>query len=196
MAVYELPGSVEVCGVTYTIRTDFRCVLDIFAALSDPELEEWEKVQAVLEIFYFSPGSDEIPPKDWQEAIDRCFWFISGGEDCKTGNKGPKVMDWEQDFRLITAPVSRVYGQDIRAVPYNPKTNEGGLHWWTFLSYYMEIGDCLFAQVVRIRDMKARGKRLDKQDREFYRRNQDLVDIKTRYTENEDDFFRQWSGAS
>lgn len=66
------------------------------------------------------------------------------------------------------------------------------LHWWTFLSAYMGIGDCLFAQVVRIRDIKARGKKMDKQDREFYRRNRDLIDIKVKTTDAEEKLFAEW----
>ena len=177
----------------YAVRTDYRCALDIFALLSDPELNQREKAVGAMEIFYFSPGYGDIPPRDWQEALEKCFWFLSGGER-RGEQKGPPLMDWEQDFPLICAPVNRVCGQDIRGIPYDPETNTGGLHWWTFLSYYMEIGDCLFAQVVRIRDMKAHGKRLDKQDREFYRRNRELIDIKTRYTENDDAFFQEWGG--
>jgi len=60
------------------------------------------------------------------------------------------------------------------------------------LSYYMEIGDCLFAQVVAIRDKKARGKPLDKQEREFYRRNRKMVDLKTTYTEAEQNLLAAW----
>lgn len=191
MSIYELPKSVEVGGREYAIRTDYRCVLDIFEIVTDPEYKDSEKAQTIMDIFYFEPGYEDIPPRDWQEAVNKCFWFINGGDMPKADN-GRKVMDWQQDFQLIAAPVSRVYGQDIRGIPYDPKTNEGGLHWWTFLDFYMEIGDCFFAQVVRIRDMKARGKRLDKQDSEFYQRNRNIIDLKTRYTEAEEDFFREW----
>lgn len=76
---------------------------------------------------------------------------------------------------------------------YDLKTNTGGLHWWTFLSAYYEIGDCLFAQIVRIREKKAKGKALDKSDREFYRKNRALIDIKTHYTEAEDDLVKMWT---
>lgn len=191
MTGYDLPRSVEVGGREYEIRTDYRAVLDICAAYTDPELKNEEKAIAVLDIFYFSPGWEDIPPEHWREALEKCSWFIDGGRPAgRTG--GPALVNWEQDFHLIAAPVSRVYGGEIRAVPYDSQTNQGGLHWWTFLSLYLEIGDCLFAQVVRIRDMKARGKRLDKQDQEFYRRNRELVDIKRVYTESEQALLKEW----
>ena len=101
-------------------------------------------------------------------------------------------MDWEQDFPLIAAPVSRVYGGDIRAVPYDPQANQGGLHWWTFLAAYQEIGECTFAQIVRIRDRLARGRPLEKADQEWYRNNRQLVDFKRTYTGAEDEMVKSW----
>ena len=61
-----------------------------------------------------------------------------------------------------------------------------------FLSYYQEIGDCLFAHVVSIRDKKALGKPLDKQEREFYRRNREIIDLKTNYTDAEKNILAAW----
>lgn len=61
------------------------------------------------------------------------------------------------------------------------------LHFWTFQSAFMEIGDCTFAQVVSIRDKIAKGKKLDKSDREFHNRNKHLVDFKNKYSSTEKD---------
>ena len=46
--------------------------------------------------------------------------------------------------------------------------------------------------MVSIRDKKARGKSLDKQERDFYRRNRDIVDLKTTYSETEADLLAAW----
>ena len=83
----------------------------------------------------------------------------------------------------------------IRDRDYDIETNTGGIHWWTILAAYAEIGDCLFAQIVRIRDKKAKGKPLDKSDREFYRKNRDIIDIKQTYSEAENDLVNLWTGA-
>ena len=93
-------------------------------------------------------------------------------------------MSWAQDFDLYIAPINRIAGCEVRALEY--------LHWYSFLAYYQEIGDCLYAQVVSIRDKKAMGKSLDKQGREFYRRNRDIVDLKTTYSEAENDLLAAW----
>ena len=40
---WRLPHSIELNGEPYDIRTDFRAILDILQAMSDPELTEQEK---------------------------------------------------------------------------------------------------------------------------------------------------------
>ena len=90
-------------------------------------------------------------------------------------------------FEHIVAPVNRVIGREIRAEKY--------LHWWTFLSAYMEIGECTFAQIVHIRSMKASGKQLSKQDKEWYAHNRSLVDLPTKYTSEEEELLKKWGGV-
>lgn len=183
--IYTLPESVKLSGTDYRIRWDYRPILDICSALSDPGLSEQERAFAALSIFY--PDIESIPQDCYQEAIERVLWFINCGEDQMDKTKGPRVIDWEQDFNLIVNPINRVLGREIRTdIP---------LHWFTFMSAYMEIGDCTFAQVVSIRDKQARGKPLDKQDREWYRRNRHLVDFHTRYTSAEENLLQEWSGS-
>lgn len=180
--IYDLPTSLEVCGVSYEIGSDYRAVLDVCTALSDSELSDQDKGLVTLYIFY--PAFAEMPPEHYEEAIKQCFWFISCGDD-NQNRKAPKLMDWEQDFKYIVAPVNRVCGQEIRAVSY--------MHWWTFISSYYEIGgDCTFAQIVRIRDLLAKGKALDKADREWYRQNRELVDLKSTYSEQEKAVLSAW----
>lgn len=65
-------------------------------------------------------------------------------------------------------------------------------YWWTFLGAYNNLGDCTFAQVVRIRDKKARGKALEKDEREWYRRNSDLVNIKNKLSQEEETTISTW----
>ena len=180
--IWSLPTSVDVNGTEYGIQSDYRAVLDILTALTDNELDDHLKAEAPLGNFY--PGFDEMPPGDYQEALNQCFRFIDRGQDRKEKKHEPALMSWEQDFDIIIAPINRIAGCEVRALEY--------LHWYSFLSFYQEIGDCLFAQVVRIRDKKAHGKSLDKQDREFYRKNRDIIDLKTTYTESEKDVLAAW----
>lgn len=180
---YDLPTSLSVGGELYEIRPDFRPMLDICFALNDPSLGDDDVGEAILTVFY--PDFENIPPEHFGEAIKKCFWFLNCG-DSGTPQKSPRLVDWEQDFPLIAAPVNRIMGREIRAMEY--------LHWWTFVSAYREIGDCLFAQVVGIRSKKAKGKKLDKSDQEFYRQNRDIIDFKTTYTNAEETLLEKWGG--
>ena len=188
---YGLPKSVEIDGQEFAIRYDYRVILDIFEAMNDPELSDQERAFAMLQVFYV----DFELLTNYEAAIKECIRFINGGQEEKAGKKSPNLVSWEQDFSLIVAPVNRVLGYETRAVEYDEDNNTGGLHWWTFLSAYYEIGDCLFAQVVRIREKKAKGKKLDKSEQEFYRKNRDLVDLKTNYTEVENDLVKMWTSG-
>ena len=59
----------------------------------------------------------------------------------------------------------------------------------------MGIGESLFSNIIRIRYKKSKGKKLDKQEQEFYKENKHLIDFeqKTKRSEEEqkalDDYF-------
>ena len=176
---YTLPKSVFLGEKEYVIRYDFRAALDICVAMEAPDLDAREKALVSCIIFY--PDFHQIPAAHLNQAIEKCYWFIGGGEECSR-KKNPKLVSWEKDVKHIIAPINRVLGLEIRDVP------ENGLHWWTFLAAYMEIGDCVFAQIVRIRSLMAQGKKLEKQDREWYRANAHLVNIPAKLSQAERDF--------
>lgn len=183
---YDLPKTLTVCGTEYEICSDYREVLDVIEILNDPELDQQEKAMGALLFFY--PQFEDMPYAHFREALRKCFWFINGGKDEEQAKKKPvRLVDWEQDFSCIVSPVNRVLGFEVRAQEY--------VHWWTFLGAYMEIGDCLFAQIVRIRDAKARGKKLEKHDREWYERNRRLVDFRQNYTQQENELLKLWGGG-
>ena len=125
---YSLPTEVEIGESSYPIRSDYRAILDIFGTFGDPDLVDNEKALAALDIFY--PDFLTIPGEQLREAAEKMLWFINCGDE-GDNRRRPKLMDWEQDFQYIAAPINRVVGQEIRAMPY--------LHWWTFLGYYSEI---------------------------------------------------------
>ena len=180
--MYDLPNSLDVCGVIYEIRSDFRAVLDICAALSDADLDSYNKAYVCLDILY--PSFENMPPEHYEEALKKCFWFVNCGAEEDNTRKPPKLVDWEQDFQYIVAPINRVVGTEIRALE--------NFHWWSFIAAYYELGDCTFAQIVRIRDKKAKGKKLDKTDQEWYKNNRKLVDLKHSYSESEKAILKEW----
>lgn len=181
---FGLPTAVEIGGTEYQIRTDFRDILGIITALNDAELSNRERAYVALLIFY--PDLESIPVSCYEEALKKCYWFINGGQEDDAGGRKPVLMSWEQDYPYIIAPVNRVLGHDARSDRY--------LHWWTFLAAYMEIGDCTFAQIVHVRSAQKKGKPLDKWDREWYRENRKLVDMKTNLSGDELEELKKWGG--
>ncbi len=184
---YGLPKSVTVNGNVYDIRSDFRDILELMRAINDPDITDQERAWVIVQIFY--PDAEKIPTDDIEEAIHQCFIFLNGGREESPNSKDcPILVDWEKDFPLMIAPINRVLGHESRAEKY--------LHWWTFLSAYMEIGgDCTFAQVVHIREAQRRGRKLDDSDAEWYRQNKDLVDIAPRYTDADLEELQKWGGG-
>lgn len=185
---YSLPKTVEIDGEEYEIRYDFRVILEIMTMLKDDELSGEDKTEALLDMFYLAP--ERI--RNIQRAVEACFEFIDNSK--RQNKKNPRLMDWEQDFEYIIAPVNRVLGYESRSVEYDPETNTGGVHWWTFLAAFMEIGgDCLYSQIVSIRDKQARKKKLEKYEKDWLKRNYDLVRLKTNYTEADEQLLKEWT---
>ena len=179
---YGLPTSVEIDGEDVPIRSDFRAILDIIGAMNDPDLDDYDKTEVVMAIFY----PDHSGIKDWDKAMARCFEFIDCGKPSTNKKNSPRLIDWEQDFDHIIAPINRVLGYESRAVDY--------LHWWTFMAAYTEIGgDCVISQVISLRDKLKRGKKLEKYEREWYRRNREIVDMQTHYSEEQEDILKDWA---
>ena len=166
MNAYDLPSSLTVGGRVYAIRTGWRAVMDIFAALNDPDLEDLGKQIAMLTILY--PEHDSIPAEDIPEAIARACEFIDCGQK-KDSEHRPRLIDWEQDAALIMPAVNAVAGRDVRCDP--------NLHWWTFFGMFMNVEGGLFGNVLHIRQKKAKGKKLEKHEEEFYRENRKIIDL-------------------
>lgn len=176
MTAYELPTSLNISGVDFSIRTDFRAIIDILIAQNDPNLDNYGKKIVMLKILY--EDWESIPPENVEEACKKACEFIDCGQtDDDSGKPKPRLMDWGQDGEMIVPAVNKVIHSEVRAIPY--------MHWWTFFSYFMEAGECLLNTVIGIRSKKAFGERLDKWEKKFYHDNKNLIDIKTRLSEEE-----------
>lgn len=174
MDAWKLPTSLEISGVVWDIRTDFRAILDILKYFNDPNYTDDEKWEICLDILFVD--FEKMDPDDYQEAMEKATDFIDMGIKEDSSFK-PRIMDWEQDAPIIIPSINKVLCKEVRAVDY--------LHWWTFLSAYMEIGEGLFSEVLSIRSKKAKGKKLENYEKEFYKENKNLVDLGIKYTDEE-----------
>lgn len=172
------PTSIVIDNKEHKIRYDMWSILDIIRCFNDVELTDEEKLIICLEIFYV----DTTKIHNIQEALEKMNWFIDLGNEQNENSKRspqPKLMDWEQDFNLIKSPVNRILGYDI---------GDRSIHWWTFMSAYMEIfsnENNLFCNVLNIRKKIKKSQKLEKHERIFYNENRDIIDLKIKLTAEE-----------
>lgn len=128
----NLPRTLNVGGIEYCIRTDFR----LWMAL--PKLEDLTvlfKRENPSFYGYFS-----------QEAIDRIVDFYRCGEELNLDSDAVNVIDFDEDANLIYASFLQAYGIDLYDV--DPE----GLHWYKFRALLQGIPpDTQLSRLIEIR---------------------------------------------
>lgn len=190
--MYELPTELLIDGqsIPITNKGDFRMVLDCFICLNDLELTEYERIIACLIIFYDVKNLNEIP--NLEEAIKQMFWFFDCGIDMSSvKSMNYRLIDWERDTMLVCSAVNKVAGKEIRAEQY--------IHWWTFIGYYIAIGECSLSLIVQIRYKTAKNEKLEKYERKFKQENPQYFNFDVRSLEDQqaDNYIRDlWNKNS
>lgn len=181
--MYELPTVLAVNGQEHPIREkgDFRMVLDCFAALEDEELTKTERIISSLIIFLEDVNTveDVYNLPDLESIYKGMVRFFNCGKDKDEGaNTKHKLIDWDKDSTMICSAINKVAGTEIRSLQY--------LHWWTFMGYYMAVGESALSTVVGIRYKMATGKKLEKHEKDFKRDNPQYFTWDMRSTEERD----------
>jgi hypothetical protein len=166
-----LPDTLLVDGVEHKINPTYKVALLIFQAYNDLELNDRERAIICVRCLY-----EEVPENE-VEALKQAFWFLDGGDMPKSKPLPYKLMDWKQDEQMLFSAVNKVAGYETR--------EKENLHWWTFLGFFNEISEGLWSQVMNIRSKKAKGKKLEKYEQEFYNQHKEMVDLKKKYTAEE-----------
>lgn len=174
--ITDLPYTLSVDGVQRKINADFRDVINILCAYNDPELDSESRTFILLNNLY---SEDFTEFEDIDEAIKQAVWFIDCGKEySKTESTPRRLMDWEQDYNIIISAVNKSANVlDVRELPF--------LHWWTFMGYLEERGECTFSSVVEIRDKLTKGKKLEKYERDFLNANREQVILQDKFSEDE-----------
>lgn len=129
-----------------------------------------------MTIFY--PDIGRINMHYVQEAYEKMVWFLNmGGRITEENARNIRLYDWQQDEHMIFSAVNKVAGYETR--------EKKDLHFWTFISYFYEIGDGTFSYVVRIRDKQNRHEKLDDGEKRFLKENKNMVKLETRKSEKE-----------
>ena len=163
----QLPTTLNVNGISYKIRTDYRNILRIFEAFADNELSDSEKLIICLKRMFMD--FSKLSPDDYKEAYEKVYQFI-GCNKPKEERTPLHTFNWVKDEPLIFPAVNKAAGTELRSVPY--------VHWWTFMGYFESIdSESLFGTVLSIRQKKAKGKKLEKYEREFAQNNRLLISL-------------------
>lgn len=192
--MYELPTSITVADNTYTIRNrgDYRMVIDCFEALQDETLTQDERIYASLIIFLEDMNTIEdiaqIP--DVVNVYKEMVRFFNCGQDNVPGAQTEyKLLDWEKDSPMICSAVNKVANTEIRALEY--------LHWWTFMGYYMAVGESSLSTVVSIRYKVATHQKLEDHEKKFKQHNPQYFawDMRSLKQREADEHWRKvWNG--
>lgn len=178
-----LPGTLNVDGTEYPIRTDFRTVLkyDRYLHMEDDVKGLYE----ALNTLYIT-----IPP-DIDAAVTAANWFVNCGKSEEKhhpsnrtlGVNGKKSFDFEvDDIRLWTAVKSR-YGIDLLAVDH--------LHWWLFRGMVDDIGeDSILSRIMYYRTVDVNADELPKKRKDLLTAMQRFYEIHE-YEEERDEEFIQ-----
>ena len=169
-----LPQKLKVGTQYYKIRSDYRDVLKILAAFGDSELTDEEKIYVCLFILY--KDFTLIPQELYEDAFKEAISFIDNGMKSES-KKQMRVMDWEQDEPILFPAINKVAGFETRRAKY--------IHWWTFLGYYMEISEGVFSHIIGMRLKKAKGKKLEKAEREYWNANLAMCRLTVKLSEEE-----------
>ena len=181
--MYTLQTSVIIGQASFKIADngDFRMVLDCFNALNDIDLTEREQMYSALIIFYEDiNGLDDIVKYNsiLYELQLEMSKFMNGGKLEENQEKSRyRLIDWDKDSNLICSAINKVANKEIRALDY--------LHWWTFLGYYMAIGESPLSTIVGIRNKIARGKKLEDYEKRFRQENPEYFNMDYRTMEEQ-----------
>lgn len=191
--MFELPTSITIDGDNYPIRNqgDFRMVLDCFRCLQDIELTEQERILVALCIFYEDVTGVEYVQEVFNTdsklaaAVEEMYNFFNCGQESVGAARNHKLIDWEKDSQVIVSAINNVAKKEIRAETY--------IHWWTFMGYYLAIGECPLSTIVNIRDKIVRGKKLEKWEQDFKLNNPEYFNWNFKSVEEEelDNYIRE-----
>jgi hypothetical protein len=166
----RLPKELTVGGINYKINSDFRQSFNIMQIFERKDLSDGEKLVVMIGILF----DDDISLEHQDEAIDKAFWFLDGGDTAhkKGGTDYGKLYSWEQDAQYIIAAVNLTLGMSCRGTEY--------LHWWDFTAALMECKECTFSTLVHQRKLKKQGKQ-SKVDKEWWAENKEIAELKTSF---------------
>lgn len=161
-----LPDTVEVCGRSVQINSDFRAgiAIELEVTAENPD------ILGLLDMFYLGNAPEQV-----KEAVDRMIEFYAhsdGGEKGEGGGKSKRSYDFEQDADALLSSFLDTYGIDLSTAM---------LHWWTFKRLLCNLPpETPFMQRIYFRTADV--KKLSKAEREHVLKMRRVYALKTTST--------------
>ncbi len=166
-----LPDTVEIAGQKVTINTDFRTGILFEEMMLDPSLNDEEKIQTALNLYfpdyYFAPDA-------YTEAISSILWFYRCGSDevsknIETGGNCAEEQpySYEYDADYIYAAFLGSFGIDLTRT---------SLHWWQFRALFRSLPeDTQFMKIVGYRSIDSKTlSKMTKDQKQYYKKMKEL----------------------
>ena len=166
----------------FKIRTDFRESIKFELLMQDRTIEDTEKIELALNLYYYRP--DKIT--DIKKAVEDILWFYKTGDMKETNgsdnNNKKQIYSYEFDAEYIYSAFMEQYNIDLNSIKY--------LHWWKFKALFNSLNEnVLFSKIMGYRAMDL-SKIKDKSMKKQYKKLQELYKLPDMRTEQEkeDDF--------
>lgn len=130
----EYPTTIDVCGESVQIVTDFREYIKLLDMLKDDEVPDQIKIEIISDYFL----SD---PKDLTEAVRELTKFVTmealreKSYDCEDVSDGyrKELYSFKLDYPYILSAFLHDYNIDLTSVKY--------MHWWKFRALFSGLSD-------------------------------------------------------
>ncbi len=165
MLIDMLPRKVELNGKMYDIRTNFRTSILFEQLMQDDNIDDFERGMKAIKLYFYK----YIKEEDLEEAINKIYWFYSGGKDDlgesitkNTNSNNERLYDYNFDDEYIYAAFLDQYNIDLQNIKY--------LHWWKFKSMFKSlnenhrISEIMKYRGINLKDIK------DEEEKKFYKK--------------------------
>jgi len=170
-----LPVKVEINNVEYNINSDFRTSMLFELMMSDNELDDKQKIEQALLLYY-----PKIP-SDINLAVDQLLWFYRCGKDiiASSGNgkgKNVQIYDFNFDDDYIYSAFLDQYNIDLQ---------DADLHWWKFKALFKSLREN--NEIVKIMGYRSMdlSKIKDREQKVYYKKMKDLYKIQNQISKDE-----------
>lgn len=170
-----LPEEIEIEGIEYDINSDFRTSMLFEMMMTDNELDDKEKIEQALLLYY------PKLPSNINLAMEQLLWFYRCGKDIArlNGNgkgKSGQIYDFDFDDGYIYSAFLDQYGIDLQDVD---------LHWWKFKSLFKSLKeDNEIVKIMGYRSMDL-AKIKDKEEKNHYKKMKALYKIQSNISKDE-----------